>query len=149
MSLKRCPSGAREILSRFVRHFLERVIWDLSREIPLSEVFDKCRIIAHIGVQKWSLRLPLGGNQLICVQHTNDFHGFSWIVDSRFLQDHLELDHKLGIRDYLRLELVLFLIPREFIRLAAERHGWRQMLPNKTLENQEILYSPIWPRPLR
>ena len=48
--------------------------------------------------------------------------------DLRFLRDYWELDYKLDIWDYLRLELVSFLITKKIIRLAAERHGWRQML---------------------
>ena len=44
------------------------------------------------------------------------------------LRDHWELANKLGIWDYQRFTLVSAAITGKLIRLAAERHGWRQRL---------------------
>ena len=45
----------------------------------------------------------------------------------RLLHDHWELDNKLDIWIYLLLKLVPAVITKKIIRLAAERHGWRQI----------------------
>ena len=46
----------------------------------------------------------------------------------RLLRDHWELDNKLDIWEYLLFEIVPAVMMKKIIRLAAERHGWRQML---------------------